>query len=835
MSFRSPDRVRRWHLVAIAALFAAAPLNMGGWIERDLIPIGDHAGYIAAIEQVWNQLVHYGRTPTWIPEQAGGVSNFTSHLKELTTLPLVRALGPTRGYFLALALWKALAGVALYAILTALFRSPATALVAGYAYGFGAIANHTSGALGHLDVLISCALFPLAFAVTVRCLRTRSRGAPLVLGILVSLQLHVSYVPGLVLALMIALLWLLQPWRRSSGARAAPAGAVGFRRQTRCLAQAFAVFAVLSASPLAWLAFDADQHALHEPARVEHGRENFVVQSPFQLVNSNNALDPWLRQHGPEALRASIDRSHVAQGLYLGGVALAAIAVAGCLLPRASSLRGWYAFFGIFFALQYWLAMGPHVLLGHLIETFHGPPSAEQWANPLLLALALACAASAGWLALRRGHTSAARRLSWAAAAAVVISTSAFDAAESVLPLLRGVRAPGHFFALAAFAFSAWLGVSLVVIERRLKRPALRRILVALVALLVVLDYAPSRAEHGGRPVVPLRQMADSFASLDTGQPPARVGMLLPSPTGNTHGSLVAALGGASTAWDWPRWQAGPHGYSYYTYVHRNLTSPVNDEVPPELRDVLARAGRIRYLLHERSDRQPISLSPPWHLVRSNERFNLWEQPEIFPPAFAARSYLLAWQTVNGMDLRLSERLLPRGVLVVSADDLQATGVRELLQEAPLLYSPESAIGDLEPALQRKRRASVARLRDGSVEGDPLVEVGYARPAPEHITLKVDAGDAGAVVWVSESYHPWWRARVDAEPAPVWRALGAFMAVRVGPGEHRVDLRLRRPPWVWSADWLSRCGWAAALIGLLSHAAAAVRSRRRSAGARASR
>lgn len=70
---------------------------------------------------------------------------------------------------------------------------------------------------------------------------------------------------------------------------------------------------------------------------------------------------------------------------------------------------------------------------------------------------------------------------------------SAFDTAESVLPFLRGIRAPEHFFDLVPFASYAWFGVSLVVIARALRRPLLRRGFLALVALLVAIDYAPSR------------------------------------------------------------------------------------------------------------------------------------------------------------------------------------------------------------------------------------------------------------------------------------------------------------------------------------------------------
>jgi hypothetical protein len=812
--------------VAGVALAAAVPLNMWGWIGNDLIPIGDHAGYIAAIEQLWNNLVNYGRVPPWTPNKAGGVSHFTSDLKEFLALPFVRAVGPTRGYFLTLALCKILAAAALYAVVATLFRSPVAGLTAGYAYGFGAIANYRSGSLGHLDILLSYVLYPLILVVALKTLRTRWRTGPVLLGVLVALQLHISFLPGLLVPLMIALLWLLRPWQRASETTAPRPAAVDFWQQLRSLSLAVAVFAVLSTSQLAWLAFDTANHTPHEPARVEYGRERFVVHSPFQLINRANWLAPWLRNHGSEALRTSIARPHGGQGLYLGGFALVSIAVAAALLRHASSLRSWYAFFGILFAIQYWLAMGSHSLLGQLAATFQWPPSAAPRAGWALLAVAVGCTVAAAWLALRRGSRDAARRLLWAAVAAVAISTSAFDAVEFLLPLLRGVRAPGHFFDLAPFAFYAWFGVSLVAIERALRQPALRRGLAVFASLLVVLDYAPSRADHRGRAVAPLLEMADVLASLDAERPPARVGMILPSPTGNTHGSLAAALGGVSTAWNWPRWHAGPHWSVYYSHVHQNLRSMGGYKPPAELRDVLARLGRIRYFLHERSIRQPVSLPPPWRLISSNDRFALWEQPEILPPAFAVRSYGLAVGTHDGVDLWLSERLIPRGVALVSVNDLLAPEPSDLAQQATLLYAPDVEADALDPTLRSKLRTSAAQFKDLDIEARPLKRVGYARPAPENIALRFDARDEDAVVFVSESYHPWWRARVDGEPAPVLRAMSAFMAIRVGPGAHHVDLVFQRPPWVRSAEWLSRGGWAAVLLGSALYTAVALRARR---------
>jgi uncharacterized membrane protein YfhO len=95
--------------------------------------------------------------------------------------------------------------------------------------------------------------------------------------------------------------------------------------------------------------------------------------------------------------------------------------------------------------------------------------------------------------------------------------------------------------------------------------------------------------------------------------------------------------------------------------------------------------------------------------------------------------------------------------------------------------------------------------------------------------LRIDAGEAAAMIFVSEGYHPWWHATVDDEVAPVLRAQEAFMAIPVGAGAHLVDLQLKRPPLVAAADVVSSVSIAALAVGALGYCLAlGVRNRNRS-------
>lgn len=821
-----------WHLVAAAVLIAAVPLNMSGWVGSDVIPFGEYAGYITAIEQLHDNLARYGRVPSWLPDQLGGISHFTTDFKEFVALPFLIAFGSIAGYATVIALARVLAAYALYAIVATLFRAPLAGIVAGYAYGFGAIAAHRSTFSGHLDILLSYILVPLVFGAALKTLRARRRSWAVLLGALVAVQFAAHYLPGLVCALLVGLLWIGRPWC-TAPADEALAAARDRWRAISPLVLSVAVFALLAASQIGWLVLDTPNHALHAPQAVERAREQYSMQSPFVLVNRTGWLAPWLEQHRPESLEVGPEGSLFAQRSYLGIAALAAIAFAATRLRRAPLHRKWYAFFGVAFFLQYWLAMGSNPLLWQLARSFHVSVATEQWIARLLVAAAALCVAAAGFLALRRrGGPSArvrAKRLLWTAAFLGAIPLSLFDVAQVALPPLRAVRAPAHFFDLAPFAFYAWVGVSLAAIAATLRRPVRRGALLVGVGLLVVIDFWPSRgAYQRGAPLEPLREFARTVAALEPGDPPARIGMVMrPTLSNRTYSSLLARASGAGSAWSWVAWQAGPHWHPYYHHVYQGLVRPRSDAPTSEWGNVLARVGRIKYFLDEFLGNQRLSLPPPWRRVAVNQRFALWEQPEVYPPAFGTRVYLLSVGAATAHELALGEVLARAGGVVLSAGDPGGAGFGALAAGASYLYADPSLRATLPPRISEKLVTPAELVERTRSVRRPLLEVGYERPAPEHIALRFDAGAKPAVVFVSESYHPWWRARVDGEPAAVLRATGAFMAVAVGPGEHRVDLEFRLPVALRGAELSSRLAWLALLAGLLVHAVKRVPARQR--------
>jgi hypothetical protein len=133
-----------------------------------------------------------------------------------------------------------------------------------------------------------------------------------------------------------------------------------------------------------------------------------------------------------------------------------------------------------------------------------------------------------------------------------------------------------------------------------------------------------------------------------------------------------------------------------------------------------------------------------------------------------------------GLNVYLNTHALPRALLVH-----HAIAVPDHAAALAAVQDP-----DFDPA------ASVI------VEGGEALELAPAGPAAirfeafeaDRVRLRVEA-PAEAYLVLSEVWYPGWRATVDGAPAPVLRANYAFRAVRLGPGEHVVELAFAPGSW----------------------------------------
>jgi hypothetical protein len=141
----------------------------------------------------------------------------------------------------------------------------------------------------------------------------------------------------------------------------------------------------------------------------------------------------------------------------------------------------------------------------------------------------------------------------------------------------------------------------------------------------------------------------------------------------------------------------------------------------------------------------------------------------------------------------------------------------------------------LEESLDLTARRAARRSRDEpAIETSEPSPPGRPRPASTAqivedtdttVTVDLEASEPGHLVLL-DSYYPGWRAEVDGRDAEISPAMGAFRAVKVPSGDHRVRFRYR-PASVY-------VGGAITLVTLALLATIFVLSRRGAAHARAS-
>ena len=133
----------------------------------------------------------------------------------------------------------------------------------------------------------------------------------------------------------------------------------------------------------------------------------------------------------------------------------------------------------------------------------------------------------------------------------------------------------------------------------------------------------------------------------------------------------------------------------------------------------------------------------------------------------------------DGRDARVfvNERALPRAFLVLQARCVADANAIRLIRTHAVDLRREVLLADCSsppPA------GPFANRHDARITG-------YE---PDHVRIVSDA-DAPAVLVLTDTWYPGWRAEIDGVPATVWRADHAFRAVAVPAGRHEIVMRFR--------------------------------------------
>ena len=82
---------------------------------------------------------------------------------------------------------------------------------------------------------------------------------------------------------------------------------------------------------------------------------------------------------------------------------------------------------------------------------------------------------------------------------------------------------------------------------------------------------------------------------------------------------------------------------------------------------------------------------------------------------------------------------------------------------------------------------------DGSEPGGEVTLEGYSY---DRLELTVQC-DQPSLLYLAETYHPYWRAEVDGKPARIYRVNLAMRAMFLEPGRHEVVMSYHSPPFIW--------------------------------------
>ncbi|TAJ11334.1 MAG: hypothetical protein EPO68_14600 [Planctomycetota bacterium] len=116
----------------------------------------------------------------------------------------------------------------------------------------------------------------------------------------------------------------------------------------------------------------------------------------------------------------------------------------------------------------------------------------------------------------------------------------------------------------------------------------------------------------------------------------------------------------------------------------------------------------------------------------------------------------------------------------------------------------------LDPSFDARRTVLLEGVGGASTaSGEPAQAVRIVEELPARVSLEAERASDGWLV-ICRARYPGWRARVDGAPAELLPANGAFSALRLAAGKHRVELEYA------PSSWTAGCAiGAAALVALL--------------------
>jgi hypothetical protein len=200
--------------------------------------------------------------------------------------------------------------------------------------------------------------------------------------------------------------------------------------------------------------------------------------------------------------------------------------------------------------------------------------------------------------------------------------------------------------------------------------------------------------------------------------------------------------------------------------------------------------------------------------VRNNEFIRLFEQ--IFPFLERLGGYEIS-EIAPTLTANRTIKYLPRAKPMLLYQNPQAWDRFRLFSSFETMDADEEFLARLEdPDFDPEKTLVLvgepgfdANLLDGA---PPVGEIKLERYENEELELTVRT-ERPALLYLAETFHPYWKAAIDGNPVRIYRANLAMRAVFLQPGEHKVLMRYHSLPYE-RGKWIS-------LLSLIFLAAAA--------------
>lgn len=813
-------------VLAVAGVWA-----LRGWWQEGL-PIGDFQGIAGWTWYLWASLREWGRVPAWSPYWFNGGTFLTlwAPLSCFLALPFVALWGLVTGLKVLWVASTVLSGWLMYLVVQRVLRDRGAALVAALVYvlhpsHLGEVAFYT-----HTEAILEFVTIPPLFFCYWRALEEPRRRWPVATAFILAatlLAIGAEFTTLLGVGLVgLFLGWAggraLEGWR---GKGKVPWGTLGrgFMRSV-AIVLAAAGLSAFWLLPL-WEALPASAFISPEESRAFALR--LSLDDPILLLDR---AGHFLLRTAPEhVLKDAYGLPEQGAAPYLGLFYLGAVAFTLALVPwvlQKGKDWGIGAFGWAVVGGGLWLSAGSYSLYaitGNGHNRLHWLWSGFLWAGDKVLlgavALGLAGAVAVGaWRRwgqrLRRPRCLLLALLALGVLGPFVLWVKPLDWLGRMLPVLGHLRVPLRFYLLVVPALALLAGWGVATL-RQVLRPAAFRAVWAVLAALVVLDFAPYAKFSFLQ--WPLEDLEETYAPFAEDAETYALGSVYANGVLGDYGLTLARK---PIVWGWLEW-AAPRGRRGFVHGLAALgwDALEDAEGAKDLAALLA-VSNARYLVHPWvPDADYVRLlagTPYFRLTRVGRRFAVLENrmPADYVQLYSAVA--LYWDTRSGPDdrawearlARLVARVAPRGVAVVEAASLESPSPYRFVAldaEEGDVGLPPGVLALVLPEEGGALRQEVDRLVPGAV-ARPRREVRWERPSPEEIRVQVGPGEP-CLLTVAESWYPRWQVWQDGRASGVpLRVNGGFQGVWLDGEAHDLAFRFVPGParaWGWAVTGLT--------------------------------